>query len=867
MPTAERAAWLAQQCDDDADLRDEAARMARALAEPDLQLEESVLNAALHACVSSALGVGDRIGAYRVLEVLGEGGMGVVYRAERDDGEFRQAVAIKVVRMGLGTGPGIVARFRAERQMLATITHPNIARLLDGGITAGGLPYLVLEFVQGQTITDFARDRKLPERQRLRLFQQVCAAVQYAHQNLIVHRDLKPANTLVTPASEVKLLDFGIAKLLLTDNSVDTSLLTRATERLMTPEYASPEQICGDRITTATDVYGLGVLLYELLSGHRPFILHSLSAREAQLVVTERAATPPSQAGLQGTAGLGRLHRATDLDRIVLKAMHKQPERRYASVLELSADIDRHLSGFPVYARPDSTAYRTRRFLLRHKLGSLAAAGFLLTVLSLSVLLAVQARRARQEAASADAVAQYLIGLFSSAQPDSTQGRSTSARELLDTGVAHLDSTWTGDLTAKARLLTTLGSVYYQLGALPQAKGLFEQSRTIYRHLPNRDPAALADLLNSLGEVELDNGDYDESLRDYSESVRLFSQYRPQSSELADSMDGLSGILWETGDFAASERYHLQAISMASRVIGPDAPMTLVDKNNLAVLYVDMGRYREAERIDRDVLATRQRIFGEHNSHTASSTDHLGLVLEYEGRYNEAFPLLMHALELRRSLYGAEHPRIAVSLMHLSQYFRETGRSAEAERYARAALDMSRKLQTDRSLDVAAAEDELGLAELASNRTAEARTQLEHAFKLRSAQHVQNLSLLSRSYDHLGLLDLADRQYAAAQASFEHALQLRNTLFKSPNDQIITSHIHLGTAYLLRGQAAQATQAFSQALQLERTALADKSARLESEAQCGLTQAQIALAYTGGNTRQDPAPDHTLSPPPCPTLL
>ena len=473
--------------------------------------ESVVGTAASHAARGGDLAEGDTIGPYQITGAVGHGGMGTVYCARRSDQQFRQSVAIKLVRTGPGMNPGtnqeLLARFRAERQILANINHPNIARLLDGGITESGLPYLVMEFIEGQTLDRYlsAHTPAIPE--RLALFRQICAAIQHAHQNLIVHRDLKPGNIMVTADGTLKLLDFGIAKLLAPDASVDTVIYTRPAERLMTPEYASPEQIRGGNITTATDIYGLGVLLYELLTGARPFEIANLTYVEVEKLICETQPRPPSLVGAR-TVRVASL-KQTDLDRIVLKALHKVPERRYASAADLSADIERYLHGFPVIARPDSFSYRTRKFVGRHAVGVSAAVLFLVTVIGLSIDLAVQRNRARHEAATAEAVSQYVVGLFNSSRPDATEGRSVSARELLDQGTERLHRDFSGEPAIKARLLDTLGTVYYQLGALDRAAPLLSEAEAIESSAGGSDSLEVAKTASDLGDILEDKGDYD----------------------------------------------------------------------------------------------------------------------------------------------------------------------------------------------------------------------------------------------------------------------------------------------------------------------------------------------------------------------
>src|SRR5215469_9479195 len=396
MDPAQRYAFLDERCGDDVTLRRDVESLLESsqktldfLHKPIRQLTESLVQQTEHA--------GERIGTYQLLKPLGEGGMGRVYLASRADELYRQEVAVKVLQPGSKPTASMLLRFSAERQILANLNHPNISRLLDGGITTDGSPYLVMEYVDGVPIDECCRENGLALNQRLKLFCTVCAAVAYAHKNLVVHRDIKPANILVTREGVPKLLDFGIAKLL--DHESQAPTLTRTAERVLTPEYASPEQIRGDSVTTSTDVYGLGVLLYELLAGSRPFQLQTQNPLEAMRIICDESPEPPSErisAHSESPNSKIRLH--NDLDHIVLMALRKEPERRYATAAQLSTDIRAFLNGLPVAARTGTFRYRSAKFVRRHKTAVAAGVIFLLTLAGFSTAMARLASIAQRQA-------------------------------------------------------------------------------------------------------------------------------------------------------------------------------------------------------------------------------------------------------------------------------------------------------------------------------------------------------------------------------------------------------------------------------------------------------------------------------------
>jgi non-specific serine/threonine protein kinase/serine/threonine-protein kinase len=574
----DRAAFLSQACADKANLRLQVERLLRSHDDAGLFL---VSTAAVDAGVISAGGraqvtddterVGQRIGPYEIIRELGHGGMGTVFLAVRADDQYRKQVAIKLVNRGMDTDL-ILRRFMMERQILANLEHPNIARLLEGGSTLDGLPYFVMEFIEGQPITEYCDARRLTTTERLELFQQVCSALQYAHQNLVVHRDIKPSNILVTPEGVPKLLDFGIAKLLSPGWDAETVEATASMVRLMTPEYASPEQLGGRSITTASDVYSLGIILYQLLSGHHP---HRLATRQpegvAQVILQEEplkpsaaitrteetrstqsnehsAITPESVGNTrEGTVDKLRRRLAGDLDNIVLKALRKEPQRRYASVQEFSEDIRRHLEGLPVAASPDTLGYRARKFVQRNKAGALAAAAIVVTLLTATGITTWQARVARRERDNAQRRFGQVRQLANKVLFDyhdkvvKLSGSVSLRQQMIKDALQYLDNlaieggSDVGLQREVAAAYQKVGDVQgnpYEsnLGDIDGALDSYHKALRIRESLLAKQPAdadlrrELAKNHEAIGDILWTKGDYAGSATDYRETLRIYEE-------------------------------------------------------------------------------------------------------------------------------------------------------------------------------------------------------------------------------------------------------------------------------------------------------------------------------------------------------
>jgi eukaryotic-like serine/threonine-protein kinase len=491
-PADERSVFLAETCASDDELR----REVESLLEFDVpdsdfiedsvfRLTESLLEGAGQAFI------GKRFGKYEIISELGAGGMGAVFLAERADGEFRQKVAVKIIKRGMDSG-AIVSRFLNERQILATLDHPNIARLIDGGTTENGLPYFVMEYVEGETILEFAQRRGLSIEQRLDLFREVCAAVSFAHRNLVIHRDLKPSNILVTQDGEPKLLDFGIAKLVKTDISDKTATQAFA----FTPEYASPEQMMGGRLTTATDIYSLGVILYELLTETRPFSFEDKNFGQIVQTVTQTEPPPPSSAAkansgkkinaeneIDSTQSINPNSKSLrgDLDNIVLKALKKEPERRYQTVEQFSEDVRRYLKGLPVLARRDTIIYRAEKFARRNPLVVAAAALSFLILVGGSVGVAWQAGIANVERERAErrfGDVRRLANSFIFEIDEEIEKSPVRARELLARrAIEYLDNL-AREAEGDMELQSELAAAYEKIGDVQSVRSAFKSSKS-----------------------------------------------------------------------------------------------------------------------------------------------------------------------------------------------------------------------------------------------------------------------------------------------------------------------------------------------------------------------------------------------------
>ncbi len=693
-----RSGFLAERCGADAELRREVEALLAHSGERVEELVFPVRAFGARAAAAGELEPGAALGAWRIVAPLGRGGMGAVWLAERAGPGFVQRGALKVLPAAATASPQAVARFELERRILARLAHPHIAHLLDGGVDARGLPFLVLELVEGRPLDAWCDERGAGIDDRLRLLIEVARAVAAAHRSLVVHRDLKPSNVMVTAEGEVKLLDFGIAKLL--DPESGDPALTAVEARPMTPAFASPEQVRGEPITTASDVYQLGLLLYELLTGRRAQQATSGSLAELVKVVCETEPPPPSRAvaapgGERSAAERAALRHATparlarryrgDLDAVVAHALAKDPARRYGSAEELAADLERLLDGRPVRARRPTVAYRAGKFLRRHRAASIAAGLALALTVAYAVGVTLQARalerqrqRAEIEATKAAEVERFLVGLFESSDPGVARGHEATARELLERGVERSGRDLAGQPEVQARLWSTLGEIHGALDLVGAGRALVERALEQQRRLHgDRDPEVAASW-HRLGVLQRLGDDPAAAVASLERAAALRRELLDADSpELAETLTALGEARRRSGDLAGAEAAYRESLAIRER---------RSDRAGIAASFASLGALRHSERdyagaeaFHRRALELHLALYGTDHPDTAISRLNLGMALRRQDEVEAAIPLLEAALATHRAVYGAEHFTTAWTQVELAMAFQQQGALERAE--------------------------------------------------------------------------------------------------------------------------------------------------------------------------------------------
>lgn len=802
---------------------------------------------------AAAPAAGRHLGPWRIVRPLGEGGMGTVYLAERADGEFRATAAVKLVRGGLPS-PLLDERLRAERQILAGLVHPNIARLLDGGSTDDGTPYLVMEFVEGTPITAWCRDRGATPEERIRLFLQVCDAVAYAHRELVVHHDIKPGNILVTEDGEPKLLDFGVARIV--DSLDPTTTGPTLSLQLVTPAYASPEQLLGERAGAAADVYALGVLLYRLLADRLPLELDGLTpAQMTTRVVTQ---VPPVLSSVARVPARRQLR--GDMDAILSRALRKEPEGRYPSVTALAEDLRRHLRGLPVEARRDDWRYRTSKFVRRNAgavtsgaLVTLLLAAFTVTSLVQARNLAEERDRAQRERATAERVTDFLTGLFYDADPN-TSVEVLTARDVVDRGAERVFEGTAGDPDLRLSLAATLGGVYRALGDYERAGPLLDSAVAVGRR-NEVDPEAMAEAIRVHGDLAYDVGRYEEALARYRSGLPLARTAGSWEQE-ADLLDGVGFAHLELAHLDSAEAAYREALAIRERYAEPPDAALANNLMYLADLARDRGDLDEALRLGREVLSQMRQLHGSDHLDVAAALNHLASTLNRSGRPEEALPYLNEGLAIRRTAYPDGHVDVAASLGNLANTLGSLDRLAEAEAARREALAMLREIFPDGHMYVAGTAYSLGEVLRVRGKLDEATAILEESVRLHRDALGPDHPNLGYPLTSLGRVHLSLDRPDEAEAVLREAYRVRRDGLGPDHWHVAASGLELGRALARQSRVAEAQPFLEESHRLlrsrfgpgdERTAEA-RTALVEHYRSRGMEAEAQALQATGAGT-------------------
>lgn len=813
LPSVEQREFLERQCGSDAAL----------MREVQILLDEDALGGSLldGDLAGAAVQVLDdppsngfpfkEFGRYRIIRPLGEGGMGVVYLADRDD--LGNQVAIKILR-DAWVSPARRQRFATEQRTLAQLNHPSIARLYDASTSPDGTPFFVMEYVEGVPITEFCRKRHAAVADRMRLFGAVCEAAMYAHRQTVIHRDLKPSNILVKDDGSVRLLDFGIAKRLESFGENFSQTITGL--RLMTPAYASPEQIRGDQVGIQTDVYSLGVVLYELLAGRLPFDLSDCSPVQAEKILTEREPEKPSVASrtLSPAADGSRYGvmaskaEWADLDVLCLTAMHKDVKKRYQSIEGLLRDVEHFLHGEPLEARPDAMSYRLGKFVTRNRRALAAAAVVFAIVATLVTVFAVRLTKAHlaamAEAARTQRIQTFMTNLFQGGDADAGPADSLRVITLLDRGVQQAQSL-NAEPEVQAELKETLGTLYQNLGkvdeantlltsALAERKSLFganhpqvaeslvalgllrddqaqlaEAERLVRegleinrRHFPPSHPA-LAQATTALGKVLADRGSYEAAIQTLEKAVRLQDAAGVPTPELTDSLYELAGAHFSAGHYEASRAINERLLPMYRQIYGERHPRVAGTLMTLGQIQHDLGHYRGAEGFERQALEIDREWYGNDSPETATDLTIFARTLVFENRFDEAVDLLQQSLTIKERVFGKVHPAVASSLNDLGNAASKQGKYDLAEEYFQREADIYRSVYGEHHYLFATALSNLGSVYMGRQEWAHAqeifRKVIPIYVKSQSAQHINTGIARTK----LGRTLLRQNRYAEAE--------------------------------------------------------------------------------------------------------
>ncbi len=776
---------------------------------------------------------GDKIDVYQLETVLGEGGMGTVFKARRVDAEFDIDVAIKVIHREQ-INSETLQRFQSERQILANLNHPNIARLIDGGTTDNGLPYLVMEYIEGEPIIDYCKSRKLNLNQRLKLFLQICEAVNYAHQNLIVHRDIKPANIMVTDDGTVKLLDFGVAKILNPDEYSKSVADTQIEMRILTLENAAPEQVLGEKITTRTDVYALGTLLYQLLTEEKIFNLLEQHRRTFEKAICEQVPQKPStiishtnslvavKVPERSLVTLKTIQKTLkgDLDNIILKSLKKKPERRYQSVEQFSDDIKRYLNHYPVKAQPEKFSYRAKKYIRRHQVGVVFSGILLSSLLLFIVILSIknaaimqQKKTAELEATRADEIADFMVDIFSSSDPNQNAGKEKTSFEMLQEG--HNKINRVKDPQLKAKLLETLALVYQKLGQYPQAKKLIDEAIMIRKKQWATSDTDWARSYYRLGEIVFEMGDFDKAEKTFKKSLDYY-----QNSDLDDNYEKnspniiLASIYSYQGKYLKATELDKANLKLALTKYNQNSAKIGEAYTNLGANLRHLSQFKASEKYLRLGLKARIQSKGEISLDTAHSYNQLASTLEQQQKYQQALNMAINGMKIRQKIYKDDHVEVVASLGNVAKMYTRLKQFDKAIRYKLEAITMLKKVVGIKHYYVVGSLSSLGLMYLDNNEFKLAEAAFNESINISRSMDSADSPRIAYPLTGMGKLMLKMNQPHRALGYLTQAYKIRTEKLPPQHRLTATTAAFLGEAYLRLGKKKRASFYLKQALKI-----------------------------------------------------
>ncbi|MEE4273045.1 MAG: serine/threonine-protein kinase [Thermoanaerobaculales bacterium] len=782
---------------------------------------------------------------FRLIQKLGEGGMGEVYEAEQVD-PVRRRVALKIIKRGLESKE-VLARFESERQALALMNHPNIARVFDAGTTKNGRPYFVMEHVPGVPFMRYCDQNRLTTRERLELFVQVCHGVQHAHHKGVIHRDIKPSNVLVMLQDSKpvpKIIDFGIAKAT-SQRLTEESVFTAIGAFIGTPEYMSPEQadLTGLDVDTRTDVYSLGVMLYEALAGAKPLDsakLRKVGFEEMRRVILEEEPQRPSArlssfgermteaAATRGTepSSLERQLRG-DLDWITMKAIEKDRTRRYDSPGELASDIERHLDNEPVLAGPPSASYRMGKFVRRHTVG-VVAGGLVVGALVLGVAGATigmakartAEREAAREAATARLVSEFLVGLFQVSDPSRGRGETITVREILDQGSEKINRELAEEPLVRARMMSTMGEVYQSLGLYAESQELFEQALDIREDVLPPGDVDVADSCNSLGRVLREQADYHRAQTMLERALEIYEgALGPEDQSVAVVLNNLGLLHVDAGEYEAAMECYQRAREIDRITLDPGDPRRAATLQNFAILQVRLRNFDEAGALFEQALTIRERAYGPDHIRVAQSLGSLGGVLNDSGRFREALPYYEQSLAIKEKVLGPDHPDVAASLANLGALFRTLGELETARPVLERSISVYRKALGPEHPDVAEPMTTLAIIDAMSGRLDEAQSLFEGALAIREGALGPDHPDVAISLNNLGVFFRRSGDSQTARGFYQRSLEVHEQSLGPDHPDVAMALTNLANLYVDLDELDRAEAAYRRALEIREEAL------------------------------------------------